>query len=264
MANLTTKFAVANHGDIQSLIEQGLLSYPYYVFCRDKNTMVFIDKNQQMQDIKGFNQSSIVAVEELPTEDIQSNTFYICNGIGYLLINDILVPVFKEIKEISEGTGVSSYDDLSEIPVVNKRGTIVSPIVLSDLDVGCYSVSGQYQIGGNLTTTYVPSANVIVLIEMDDEYKYITRIDGRKVVVYTVALETMEVNSDEYATQSWIKAQGYADYDYVNQAITDLYNKIVNETMVTITKVSQLENDVGYLTAENLEEISEENIANLF
>ena len=261
MANLVTKFAVANHGDIQSLIERGLLSYPTYVFCRDKNTMVFIDKNAQMQDIKGFNQSSIITVEELPTENIQSNTFYICNGIGYLSINDILVPVFKEI---SENVGVSSYNDLSEVPIVNKTGTIVSPIVLSGLDTGCYSVSGQYQIGGNLTTTYVPSSNIVVLVEVDDECKYITRIDGKKVVVYTVKLETMEVNSDEYATQSWVKAQGYVDCDYVNQAITDVYNKIINETLVNITKVSQLENDMGYLTNENLEEISDEIIASLF
>lgn len=261
MANLVTKFAVANHGDIQSLIERGLLSYPTYVFCRDKNTMVFIDKNAQMQDIKGFNQSSIITVEELPTENIQSNTFYICNGIGYLSINDILVPVFKEI---SENVGVSSYNDLTEVPIVNKTGTIVSPIVLSGLDTGCYSVSGQYQIGGNLTTTYVPSSNIVVLVEVDDECKYITRIDGKKVVVYTVKLETMEVNSDEYVTQSWVKAQGYTTESYVNQAIEDLYNKIVNETMVTITKVSQLENDAGYLTAENLEEISDEIIASLF
>lgn len=261
MANLTTKFAVANHDNIQSLIEQGLLSYPTYVFCRGKNTMVFIDKNNQMQDIKGFNQSSIIAVEELPTEGILSNTLYICNGVGYLLINDILVPVFKDI---SENTNVSSYDNLSDVPLVNKRGTIVSPIVLSDLNTGCYSISGQYQVGGNLITTYVPSANVIVLVESDDTYKYITRIDGKKVVVYTITLETMEIISDEHATQSWVKAQGYADCDYVNQAIEDLYNKIISETMITITKVSQLENDMGYLTNENLEEISDDFIASLF
>ena len=261
MANLTTKFAVADYGNIQSLIEQGLLSYPTYVFCRDKNTMVFIDKNAQIQDVKGFNQSSVIEVEELPTEDIQSNTFYICNGIGYLLINNILVPVFKEI---SESIGVSSYDDLSEVPLVNKKGTIVSPIVLSDLSTGCYSVSGQYRIGGNLTTTYVPSTNVIVLVELDNEYKYITRIDGKKVVVYTVKLETMEVNSDEYVTQSWVQAQGYSTKDYVNQAIEDLYNKIMSETLVSITKVSQLENDIGYLTNSDMNEISDETIANLF
>lgn len=261
MASLTTKFAVANHSDIQSLIDKGSLSYPAYVFCRDTNTMVFIDKNTQMQDIKGFNQTSIITVEELPTEGILSNTLYICNGLGYLSINGVLVPVFKEI---SENTNVSSYDNLSEVPIVNKRGTIVSPVVLSDLGVGCYSVSGQYQIGGNLTTTYVPSSNVVVLIDVEDGYKYITRIDGRKVVMYTVALETMEIVVNEYTTHTWVKEQGYTTESYVNQAIENLYNKIINETMVVITKVSQLENDIGYITSENLDEISNEDIASLF
>lgn len=261
MANLITKFAVANHGDIPRLLEQGLLAYPTYVFCRDTNTMVFIDKNQQMQNVNGFNQSSIIPVEELPKENIQKNTFYICNGIGYLLINDILVPVFKEI---TENAGITSYDDLNDVPIANKRGTIVSPVVLCDLEAGCYSISGQYQIGGNLTTTYVPSSNVIVLVETDAENKYITRIDGKKVIVYTVVLETMEINSDEYATQSWVKTQGYTTETYVNQAIEELYNKIVSETLIVITKVSQLENDMGYLTADDMNEISDLDIANLF
>lgn len=258
MASLTTKFAVASYNNIQSYIDQGILSYPTYVFCKDKNTMVFIDKNSQIQDIKGFNQSSIVIVDELPTEGIKSNTFYICNGVGYLSINDILVPVFRDISENL------SYDNLTEAPVVNKRGTIVSPVVLSNLETGCYSVSGQYQIGGNLTTTYVPSSNVIVLIEADSAFKYITRIDGKKIIAYTVDLETMEVSSDQFTTQAWVMARGYTTESYVNQAIEDLYNRIVSETLVVITKVSQLENDIGYLVSENFDEIDEENIARLF
>jgi len=258
---LTTKFAVANHNSIRSLIEQGLISYPAYVFCRDTNTMVFVDKNNQMQDIKGFNQSSIIAVEELPTEVILSNTLYICNGVGYLLINDLLVPVFKNL---SENTNASSYNDLSDVPLINKIGTITALIILCNLKTGCYSVSGQYQIGGNLTTTYVPSANVIVLVESDDLNKYITRIDGRKVVIYTIALESMEVISDEYATQLWVKTQGYTTEDYVNQAIENLYNKIVSEIVFSITKVSQLENDAGYLTNNDIKEIGDDIISGLF
>ena len=45
----------------------------------------FEDKNAQMQDIKGFNQSSIITVEKLPTENIESNTFYICKALISLL-----------------------------------------------------------------------------------------------------------------------------------------------------------------------------------
>lgn len=261
MANLITKFAVANHSDIQSLIDQKKLNYPTYIFCRDTNTMVFIDKNGNMQDIKGHDQGSVIPVDVLPEKDIKRNTFYLCNGIGYLLINDILVPVFKEISEDSNN---SSYDELTETPIVNKRGTIVSPVVLSNLDVGCYSVSGQYQIGNKLPTTYIPSSNVIVLVESDDKNKYITRIDGRNIVVYTVSLDTMDIHSDEYATQSWIQTQGYSTESYVDEAIENLYNRIIEETMVVITKLSQLENDMGFISINDMKEVGDEDIANLF
>lgn len=152
-------------------------------------------------------------------------------------------------------------DDLSEAPITKKKGTITSPIVLTDLDSGCYSVSGPYQIGGKLTTTYVPFSNIIVLIDIDGEFKCITKIDGKRIIVYTVTLGTMEITPAEYATQYWVNKQGYTTENYVNQAIEDLYNKI---TLNTITKVSQLENDAEYLTAENLEEISNDNITDLF
>lgn len=255
-------FAVASYGNIQSYVNDGKLTYPSYVFCKDKNTMVFIDKNLQIQDINGFNQSSIIEVEELPTENIQSNTFYICNGKGHLLINNVLVPVFKELTTTE--SSLNNYDQLENLPVVNKYGEISSPIVLFDLENGSYSIKGQYKVGGNIETVYVSSKDVTVLVDSDEEYKYITKISTKEICQYTFNLETQHIDTDKYATQSWILARGYATETYVNQAIKDLYNKIAEETLVTITKVSQLENDMGYLTVDNFNEVEDEKILNLF
>lgn len=263
MANSNTPtFAVASYDKIQSYINSGVLTYPSYVYCRDKNTLVFIDKNLQMQDIEGFNQTSIIVVDELPTENIKSNTFYIYNSTGYLLINDILVPVFKDINE-STGS-INSYNELEDLPVVNKYGEVGAPISLADLADGCYSVSGQYMIGGNMNTTYVPSKTVVFLIETEGNYKYITKLGARNICVYTMNLSTMDVVSDEYLTQSWIYSQGFATETFVNDAIAQVYQNIGSGTIGSITRVSQLENDAGYLTAENFEEISNEEITNFF
>ena len=251
-SNIPT-FAVASRGNIQNYIEQGILTYPSYVFCKDINTLVFIDKNLQIQDIKGNGQISIVECDVLPTENIQSNTFYLCDGKGYLLINGALIPVFKEVDD-------SNYDLMDNAPIINKVGTIPSPVVLKDLEVGSYSISGQYKVGEN-STVYLSSKNVIALVESDDTHKCITVL-GRNVRVYTVNLKTNEIIEKTYATQAWVEEQGYVTEDYVVEAIHDLYNKIISE--VLITKVSQLENDLGFLTAEDLNEISDDQIADLF
>lgn len=254
MANSNTPtFAVASRGNIQSYIEQGILTYPSYVFCKDKNTLVFIDKNLQIQDIKGNNQLSIVECDVLPTENIQRDTFYLCNGKGYLLVGNALVPIFNEIDD-------GDYDLLENVPIINKHGTISSPIILADLEVGSYSISGQYKISEN-GSVLVSSKNVIVLIELDGTNKHVTVL-GKNVRVCTVNLSTMEISAQTYATQEWIGLQGYATETYVTEAMNELYNKIISEVLVT--KLSQLENDIGFLTADDINEISDEAIADLF
>lgn len=255
-------FAIASYGKIQTYIDEKILKYPSYVFCKDKNTMVFIDKDLHIQEIKGFDQSSIISVDVLPEENIQKNTFYICNGKGHLLINDVLVPVFKELNETGESG--SDYDLLEHIPIANKYGEISSPIIISDLENGSYSIKGQYKIGGDNETVYVSSKDVIMLVESDDEYKYITRLGAKGIYQYTLDLDTNKVTINEYATQSWILAQGYTTENYVDKAIENLYNRIAEEALVTITKLSQLENDMGYLTESDMTEIDEQEIVGLF
>lgn len=254
----TPTFAVASRDRIQGYIDSKVLTYPSYVLCRETYEWVYIDKELKMHDIKGYSQTSMFIVDELPTENIQEKTFYLCNGIGYLSINNKLVPVFKDISESAE-----SYDDLADVPIINKVGSMGEEIILSDLDDGTYSLRGNYKIGGSLDTTFIAGSNVIVLIESDENYKYITKLGAKKICTYKYDFVTEEVSKDEYITESWIAEQGYTTKTYVDEAIEALYQKIANEALV-ITKVSQLENDMGYLTIDNFGEISDSDIAGLF
>lgn len=256
-------FYSASYSKIQSYIDSGVIGATSYVLCKDdvhKNELIFVDKNLEMQPVVGYEQNNILFVDKLPTEGYRTNAFYVCNNVGYLYVNGIPVPMFKEL---SDDESTNDYDLLSNLPIVNKHGEVGNPVVLCDLDNGSYSVNGQYQIGGNLTTTYVPSKNVIILIDSDDEYKYITKLDAKNVCAYKVELISMEVVTDKYVTESWVLEQGYTTKTYVDEAIEALYKKIASE-MVTITKMSQLENDMGYLTNDDLREVSDESIAGLF
>ena len=256
--NSVPTFAVASRDKIQGYISEGILKYPSYVLCKHEYTWVFIDKELQIHNVEGYGQASMFFVDELP-EVFKDRTFYVCNGIGYLGINGKLVPVFRNISE-----GVGSYNDLADIPVTNKVGSLGAEIILSDLDDGNYNIKGHYKIGGNSSTVSISSANTMFLIESDDTYKYITKLGAKKVYIYKIDIASGEVVTDEYITKSWIEENGYTNRDYVNQAIEDLYQRISNEALITITKLSQLENDCGFITAEEIPEIENKEIFNLF
>ena len=258
MASTTPTFAVASRDKIQGYIDSQVLKYPSYVLCKNTYDWVYIDKELKMHDIKGRDQASMISVDVLPEENINENTFYLHNGIGYLSINGKLVPVFKEISESAE-----SYNDLADVPVVNKAGSMGAEVVLSDLYDGSYSIKGNYIIGGSFSTTFIASSNVMVLVESDENYKYITKLGAKEVCVYKFNIATSEVVKDEYITESWITEQGYTTKTYVDEAIEALYQRLANEALV-ITKLSQLENDMGYLTRDDLNEIDSQEIEGLF
>ena len=249
--------AVSDFSKIQSYINDGTLKYPSYILCRNDWTWAFVDKDSSIKHVRGHQQEAIIPVDTLPTEDVRTDAFYFCNGIGYLYINNSFVPVFNDVDN-----NISSYDQLANIPVTNKYGEVVSPLVLMDLENGSYSVSGQYKIGGDLETIYVTSSKVLFLIDSDEENKYITKLDPKNICTYTVNISTSTVIKSNYATETWVLAQGYATETFVNQAIKNLYDKIASELL--ITKVSQLENDMGYLTSDNFAGIGSDIIASLF
>lgn len=261
MAN-TVNFYSASYDKIQSYIDSGTIPAYSYVQCKDdlhKNELIFIDKDKVMQPVVGYQQSNLMIVPELPTEGYRTDVIYVCNNTGYLFINDVPVPIFKEIDDATVEV-ISSYDNLSDIPMVNLYGSYASPVIVSDLDIGNYTVTGSYKIG---ETVYSTSRKVQFIIDADESNKYITRFDANQVVVYTVTNE--EITQDKYATESWVLKQGYATETYVTEAINASYNKIAEEILaVKIIKVSQLENDIGYLTEENFNGIGKDEISSLF
>lgn len=254
MANTSTPiFAVGTYSQIQPAIESGKLTYPSYVFCTDTGTLVFVDKNLEMQDVKGYGQTSILQVDTLPDgADAEENTFYFCDGVGYLYIDGEAVPLLQD----------TTYDSLEDAPILNRYGDTGATIVLAELDNGCYSVSGQYQITEE-DTIYITARKVLFLVDSDTGYTYITKFGTGEILLYAVDQSTGDMTETSYATQAWVEAQGYVTENYVTEAIEELYEKIIAELVIP-TKVSELENDAGYLTASDFDGISSTEINGLF
>ena len=250
-------FAVGKYEAVVRAVENGTLTYPSYIFCTDDNTLLFVDKNSNIQHIKGYQQENVKVVDQLPEQDIRNDVFYICNGVGYLYIDGNFVSLFNQ-----SGETITSYDSLTNKPIINKYGNINSPIILFNLDNGVYMINGQYKLSNNYETIFAASQKILFLINSDEVNKYITKILGNKISIYTINLESEQIIEENYATEEWVAKQGYATESYVTQAINDLYNEISEK--ILITKVSQLENDVGYLTANDISKISNDFITNLF
>ena len=249
--------AVASFSSIAPAVESQILTYPSYVLCKDDWSWAFVDKDGSVRRVKGYQQENILLVDALPTTDIRADVIYVYNETGYMYIGNKFIPVFKNIEN-----NVTSYDQLKDIPVTNKYGDVSAPIMISELESGAYAVSGQYKICEKLETIFVVPHKVTFLVDSDETNKYITHLDAKNIAVYTVNLETQEMMKSEYATKTWVLSQGYATESFVNQAIEDLYNRIASELIVT--KMSQLENDMGYLTRDDITGISAEEIAAIF
>ena len=62
------------------------------------------------------------------------------------------------------GTQDVNYDDVINIPIINKTGTSDNPIVFSDLNFGEYRVNGEYRYN-NTSEVYVANQLYISVVE---------------------------------------------------------------------------------------------------
>lgn len=87
-------FAAGIYSKIQANVDNGVLSYPSWVYVRDRQRLAFIDQDKSINEIKAAN---IELVQELPAfEDVNPDTLYICNGIVYVSDGTVLRPQYQD------------------------------------------------------------------------------------------------------------------------------------------------------------------------
>ena len=66
MATPLPTFAAGEYYKIQAAIDNGILSYPSYVYIRDEKKLAFIDQDNSINRIVGDNKESVINVTTLP------------------------------------------------------------------------------------------------------------------------------------------------------------------------------------------------------
>lgn len=125
------------------------------------------------------------------------------------------------------------YDDLKNAPITNLEGSLSSPILLSELSSGVYRITGNYYVCDTNDTCYIDPGGVNLFF-VSDEAKSILKITSNSMVFFNI--------SDNSYSENSIPSF---------EAITALLND-VRKTIPT--KVSDLENDSGFITADEVSE----------
>ena len=93
-------FAAGDFIKIQAAVDVGILTYPSYVFVRDKTMLAFIDQDLSIKLIKGNNKQQVVNVDVLPSvENADKEVLYIFNGIVYTFNGTDFTPMYKDVTE---------------------------------------------------------------------------------------------------------------------------------------------------------------------
>ncbi len=161
------------------------------------------------------------------------------------------------VSPLSE-SGQIDYDSLGNKPVINKIGTLNSPITVDQLEDGIYKIRGQYKLTESAITIYLSSNDNFFLVKTENDITYIKKISAMDITDYTVnsdgsisasTIPTTKILKN-YATKSYvddkIAALDLLTKDDVTTYVADIINNTIDEKIET--KVNKM-----YTPADNAE-----------
>lgn len=161
------------------------------------------------------------------------------------------------VSPLSESSQID-YDSLGNKPVINKIGTLNSPITVDQLEDGIYKIRGQYKLTESAITIYLSSNDNFFLVKTENDITYIKKISAMDITDYTVnsdgsisasTIPTTKILKN-YATKSYvddkIAALDLLTKDDVTTYVADIINNTIDEKIET--KVNEM-----YTLADNAE-----------
>ena len=153
------------------------------------------------------------------------------------------------VSPLSE-SGQIDYDSLGNKPVINKIGTLNSPITVDQLEDGIYKIRGQYKLTESAITIYLSSNDNFFLVKTENDITYIKKISSMDITDYTVnsdgsisasTIPTTKILKN-YATKSYvddkIAALDLLTKDDVTTYVADIINNTIDEKIET--KVNEM------------------------
>lgn len=249
MVENRVKYAYLDYSDISTRIKNGEIDQYDVVFTKDTHEQYLIKDDLSLLNIKSriYCFDSIVSAKE----KLNSNTDTYEGQIVAIADNDsgvyhgYIVNKSNDeyiITSLTDNGNKIDYDSLVHRPIINKTGSLASPLTIGELDNGLYSVSGEYRIFLEYPTIFSSSINHLFVVEKENNKIYVKDVQAKKTVIYV--LSNGQVSIEDVITSNYL-----TENQYITE--TDFNAKIKALDFVTRNEISDY---VKQITTEYLEQ----------
>lgn len=149
---------------------------------------------------------------------------------------------------------------LRMVGVPKLNGTLDNPIVVSELESGIYSITGQHKIDRTEKTIYLSAVPVIYQVSVNDTKTKIKRITASNIT--DIVIENGEIQKDAYITDNWLRDNGYIPEGDIDTKIAALKVSLEQEISEAVGNV--FDEKIDNALEERIFDVGEANIKKLF
>lgn len=218
-SNLRSRLGYLAYADIQDRLDNGLIDQYDVVLVKDRDTAAYIAPDGTIHDITArmnaymSEATAVRALNASPYTYVGMPVAIWYEGSYKLYIVDGEPNNWTVLPAWGNPTNFS-YNELVDVPVINKVGTISDPVILSELTDGMYAVVGVTRVTRDSSIVSLSSPELVVVNNGGDS---IQRMSGDKTYSYEIdgeLIKEAEVTTDEK----------------VNEMIAEQFNERLEET----------------------------------
>lgn len=187
------------------------------------------------------------------------------NTIKAIEEGKIKYPAYLWISDRGQYGFLNKQNQLEVIGIPELTGTLENKIILSSLYDGLYQVRGQHKITADHPTTFDSSSPILVVVQTIGGVKKVRRITADEVIGYTIN-EDLSVETNPVATEDFLRDEGYAKEDYVDEKIAAMEAVIMADVEAALPDMLEpiLRPVVEDVVDQTIQSESDENIRELF
>ena len=201
-SNLRSRLGYLAYADIQDRLDNGLIDQYDVVLVKDRDTAAYIAPDGTIHDITARMNAYMSEATAIRALNASAYTYV---GMPVAIWYEGSYKLYIVDGEPNNWTVLPawgnptnfSYNDLVDVPVINKVGTISDPVILSELTDGMYAVVGVTRVTRDSSIVSLSSPELVVVNNGGDS---IQRMSGDKTYSYEIdgeLIKEAEVTTDE-------------------------------------------------------------------